>query len=93
MMEQESAETLGLQALGWLLGQDELLPQFLSATGAAPDDLRRLAAQPEFLGAVLDFLLMDDSMVLAFAEAAGVPPELPYQARQLLPGGAGPHWT
>ena len=36
---------------------------------------------------------MDDSMVLAFAEAAGVPPELPYQARQLLPGGAGPHWT
>ena len=93
MMKQDFAETLGLQALGWLLAQEELLPQFLSATGAAPDDLRHLAAQPEFLGAVLDFLLMEDGMVLAFAEAAGVAPDLPYQARQMLPGGAGPHWT
>lgn len=92
-MRQETAESVALQALGWLLAQEELLPQFLDATGAAPDDLRQLAAQPEFLGAVLDFLLGADTMVLAFAEAAGIGPDWPMQARAALPGGAVPDWT
>lgn len=92
-MRQETAEAVALQALGWLLTQEELLPQFLNATGAAPGDLRQLAAQPEFLGAVLDFLLGADALVLAFAEAAEIGPELPMQARAALPGGAVPDWT
>ncbi|WP_151717220.1 DUF3572 domain-containing protein [Gemmobacter serpentinus] len=92
-MRQESAETFALQALGWLLTQDELLPQFLSASGAAPQDLRDLAQDPVFLGAVLDFLLGDDSLVLGLSAALNCPPEQPLQARMALPGGAGPHWT
>lgn len=92
-MRQESAETFALQALGWLLSQEELLPQFLSASGAAPQDLRALAQDPVFLGAVLDFVLGDDSLVLALSAALETAPELPMQARQALPGGSGPHWT
>ncbi len=92
-MTRDLAETLALQALGWLLGQDELLPGFLSASGAAPGDLGRLAREPEFLAAVLDFLLQEDGMVMAFCDAAGLRYEAPMQARVLLPGGPGPHWT
>ncbi|MGR3363688.1 MAG: DUF3572 family protein, partial [Maritimibacter harenae] len=32
-MKQEQAETIGLQALGWLAGNDELMPVFLGSTG------------------------------------------------------------
>lgn len=36
----DAAETLGLKALAWLAGNDELLPVFLGATGASEADLR-----------------------------------------------------
>lgn len=93
MMTQTSAEVLALQALSWLVGQEELLPGFFSATGAGPGDLAALAGTPEFLGAVLDFMLQEDEMILRFAADCGIAPELPAQARAHLPGGAGPHWT
>jgi len=53
-MQQDSAETIALQALGWLAASDDLLPVFLGATGACEADLRARAAEPEFLGSVLD---------------------------------------
>lgn len=92
-MRQESAETLALQALGWILGQDDLLAAFLAATGASGDDLRSLAATPEFLAAVLEFLVAEDDRVLAFAAAAGIAPTLPMEARATLAGDRLRHWT
>ena len=90
---QEYAETLALRALGWIAGHDDLLPVFLGASGASVSDLRERAADPDFLGAVLDFLLMDDAWVSAFCEAEGIACSDPMTARQLLPGGAQTHWT
>ena len=84
MAGQESAETLALQALGWLVAQDELLPQFFAATGANALTLPTQAADPEFLGAVLDFLLMEDATVIAFcAKASGLEAAAPSAARVL----------
>jgi len=89
----ENAETVALQALAWLVANDELLPVFLGATGAGVDDLRTRAGDAEFLSSVLDFLMMDDAWVMAFCDAAGVAYETPMQARMSLPGGAQVHWT
>ncbi|MBE1283945.1 MAG: DUF3572 family protein [Rhodobacteraceae bacterium] len=89
----ENAETLALQVLAWLVSQDDLLPVFLGATGADEADLRHRAAEPEFLSAVLDFLMMDDAWVMQFCDAQGVAYEAPMQARMSLPGGAQVHWT
>ena len=89
----ESAETLGLQALGWIAASEDLLPVFLGATGSAPGDLRRRAAEPEFLGAVLDFLLLEDAWVTGFCDAAGLAYDLPRRARAALPGGAAEDWA
>jgi len=92
-MTQDQAETLALQALGWLAGNDELMPVFLGASGAALDDLKTRAGDPAFLLSVLEFLTMDDTWVIAFCDAHGQPYTAPMQAREALPGGAQTHWT
>ena len=92
-MKREAAETVGVQALGWLAGNDELLPVFLGSTGASLDDLRAGAGDPDFLGSVLDFVMMDDAWVVAFCDASGLPYAAPMQARAALPGGGQVHWT
>jgi len=89
----DAAESMALTALGWLASQPELLPDFLSATGAAPDTLRDAATQPAFLGAVMDFILSDDAHVTAFCDASNLPYTAPMFARAALPGGDLPHWT
>lgn len=93
MSRQESAETVALQALSWLAANDDVLPVFLGATGASLSDLAGRAGEAEFLGSVLDFLLMDDAWVMAFCDAAGLPYGAPMQARANLPGGEMVHWT
>lgn len=92
-MSQESAEVLAIEALSWLVGNDELLPVFLNATGAGETDLRQRAKEQEFLASVLDFLLMDDAWIAAFCEGAGYAPDFPLRARAALPGGARVDWT
>jgi hypothetical protein len=92
-LPRESAELLGLQALGWIAARPDLAGRFLSATGASAEEMRARAADPEFLGFVLDFLLADEAALLAFAAEVGVRPDRPLRARAALPGGALPHWT
>ena len=92
-MTEDQAQTIALQALGWIAAQDELFPAFLSATGASLPDLRTRAADPDFLAAVLDFLLQEDAWVLDFSAANGLPPQSLLAARAALPGGRLPNWT
>ncbi|WP_306153088.1 DUF3572 domain-containing protein [Roseovarius sp. MMSF_3281] len=89
----DSAETVALQCLAWLAGNEELLPVFMGATGVSEAELREQAQDPVFLGSVLDFLLMDDAWVIACSEAQGFDPQLPQQARAALPGGEQVNWT
>ncbi len=92
-MKQEQAETIALQALGWLAGNDELLPVFLGATGSDANDMRARAQDTEFLGSVLDFMMNDDDWVVEFCDGAGLGYDQPMAARQGLPGGAQYNWT
>lgn len=92
-MTTDQAETLALQVLVWISADDELSGGFLGMTGAAPEDLRLRAKDPDFLGFVLDYLLSSDDMVLTFADAHSLPPESLMQARAKLPGGDIPNWT
>ena len=92
-MNRDAAEVLAIKALGWIAGNDELSGAFLGASGAAADELRERAGDPEFLGFVLDFLLADEDALLAFSESADVQPDAPMRARAALPGGDLPNWT
>lgn len=89
----ESAESTALKALAWLVGNDDLLPVFLGSSGASEADLRERATDPEFLAAVLDFLLMDDAWIIGFCDDAGLAYDRVPAARAALPGGAQVNWT
>lgn len=93
LVGQAEAEALALRALGWMASDPDLTGRFLAAAGAGPGELRARAADPEFLGFVLDFLLGDEPALVAFARAERISPDLPLRARAALPGGDLPNWT
>ena len=80
----ESAEILALEALGWLAGQDEPLGRFLQVSGFEPAALRAGAGSPGVGLAVMEFLLMDEVLLVAFCDATGTPPRTLHAARQRL---------
>ena len=92
-VSREAAETIGVQAMGWLAGNDELLPVFLGSTGASEADFRAGLTDAAFQGSVLEFLLMDDRWVVSFCDDVGLAYGVPVQARAMLPGGEQVHWT
>lgn len=83
-------ETLALQALTFLAEDDERLSRFLSLTGTDLNSLRQIATDKASLGAVLDYLLNWEPLLIEFATAMEVPPEAILRARQDLPGA--PSW-
>jgi len=93
MMSKDAAETLAIKALGWLIADQDLLGTFMGSSGVSADDLRSGAADPHFLGSVLDFLMMDDQWVVRFGDDTGENYDALMQARMALPGGEHVHWT
>ena len=78
---------MGLAALGFLAGEPDRLVRFLALSGMTLEDLRGRAGEPALLGAVLDHLLADESLLFVFAEAESLHPTEVAAARRRLPGG------
>ena len=78
------AEAVAAQALGFLATDPERIARFLSLTGLRPDTLRQAAREPGFLPSVLDFVLNDQALALAFAEQSGLEPETVAKARRVF---------
>ena len=89
----EAAQVMALRMVEFLSGEDGLLEAFVATSGVAPHDLGQRLSEPETLAAVMDFVLQDDSRVIAFARQAGVDPTVIPGLRAFLPGGDLPHWT
>ena len=85
----EVAEIVAVQALSFIAGDAERLGAFLAETGIGPETLRTAAADPHFLGSVLDFVMRDDATVKAFAKSAQLDPTNIAAARQVL---GDPQW-
>jgi hypothetical protein len=68
------AEALAVSALTYLAGQPDWLGRFLSLAGIGPSNLRGAAADPAFLAGVLDFMLDNEGLLVAFSKENGVPP-------------------
>ncbi|MEN3977247.1 DUF3572 domain-containing protein [Emcibacter sp. SYSU 3D8] len=92
-MNTDRAETVALQALAFLAADEQALDGFVHLTGLGLDQLRAAASNPEILAGVLDHLLQDEPLLLAFCEAADIKPDEPARARAYLPGGDLPHYT
>jgi hypothetical protein len=82
----EAAEMLAIQALSFIAEEPERLAAFLNATGLTVERLRESARAPGFLGGVLEHMLADESLLLAFATAADIDPADIARARGALGG-------
>ena len=92
-MTPEAAQVVAIQALAWLVGNDELLPVFMGSTGISAEDLKARVEDTSLLVSVMDFILMEDQRVLDFCEVAGFDPHKLQYVRYTLPGGEMVHWT
>ena len=84
----EIAESLAIDALGFLAQDDERLGRFLAASGMGPEMIRRAAADPSFLAGVLDHIVSDEPLLIAFAQHASMDPRVVERAQALLVGEA-----
>jgi hypothetical protein len=78
-------ETLGLQALAFLVADDDRRNRFLALTGIQGDQLREIATTQHGLGAVLDYLLGFEPLLLEFATEIGVEAAIIATQRRKLP--------
>ena len=85
-LTQEAAEAIAIRAVGFLAARESLMLRFMALTGLSIDDVKARLGDPETLGAVLDFILFDESLVTEFAAAIEVEPGVPAAARRKLPG-------
>ena len=83
-LNNDTARDLATDALIFLATNENSLAKFLSVSGYRPEDIRKHAHSPEFLAGVLDFILEDESMLLAFTANGNHDPEMIVPARDQL---------
>ena len=81
-----SAQALAVSALAFIAADSDRLSRFLGLTGLGPDNLRTAAADPAFLSSVLDYLVGDEELLVAFASEAALKPEAVARAQAVLCG-------
>ena len=80
----QAAETLAIQALAFIAEEPERLGTFIAATGIGPDRIRDAARAPDFLAGVLEHMLGDENLLVAFADGAGIDPAEVARAHRVL---------
>jgi len=82
----KAAEMLAIQALAFIAEEPQTLVRFLEATGLEAVEIRTAARQ----AGVLEHMLGDETLLLAFADRTGTDPAAVARAASAL-GGSG-HW-
>ena len=80
----ETAETLAVRALAFIAEDDGRLGNFVAATGIAPQSMRQAAREPNFLAGVLEHILAQENLLIAFADTAGINPAEVVRAHRAL---------
>ena len=75
---------MAIEALAWLAGDPTRLERFLALSGLGPQNLRRAAADPGFLGAILDYLAANESLLIEFSTYSKRAPEAIARAQARL---------
>ncbi len=87
----EAAEYVAIKAIEYFAKNPESLGSFLAHAGVGPSDLKTAMTDPktscEFLGGVLDYMMIDEKMLLDFAKDMDISPPDIVKARLCFPGG------
>lgn len=79
-----AAREVAMGALMYLAGDPERIGPFLAQSGLAPGDLRGVAGSPAFHVALLDYLIEQQDLLLAYAGEAELDPGHVVAAREIL---------
>lgn len=79
-----AAPIIALQALAWVMDEQERAHRLLALTGLDADQLRMRAGDPAIGAATLDFLAAHEPDLIACAEALDLAPERLMQAAREL---------
>ena len=79
---------LAIQALAFIGEEPQRLAAFLQSSGIAIEQIRDAAQHHGFLAGVLEHMLADETLLLAFARTAGIDPAAVARAASALGG----HW-
>lgn len=85
-MDKDFAETVGFQAVSYVLTDEKRLDHLMRETGLGMQDFKNLEQNPETLAGVLDFLLSYEDLLMEFCEQFDHPPEIPLKVRRHFPG-------
>ena len=85
-MTEEYAATLALRALVFLAGAPDDMDRFLGGSGLDPITLRARADEPELQVAILDFLLTNEPLLIAFCDQDSIQARDVHMARHVLGG-------
>lgn len=92
-LSRSAAEDFATRVLGWLARDADHIGAFLAWSGESPAGLRARLDDSGLWLAVIDFLLLDEVLLLAACAELDETPQTPLLARAALPGGADIHWT
>jgi hypothetical protein len=82
----EGGADIAIEALAWLAADENRLERFLALSGLGPQNLRKAAAEPRFLTAILDYLASNDPLLIDFARDNARTPEEVTRAHAALAG-------
>jgi uncharacterized protein DUF3572 len=85
-VNQQSAESIAVAALGFLAAETGRLERFLDLSGLEPRSIRAAAADPQFLAGVLDYIHTNEPLLTAFATSIDTDPTTVERARATLNG-------
>jgi hypothetical protein len=83
-LDLDAAEALAFRAVAFIASDDGYLADFLSRSGLSPQALAECIEDRAFLTGVLDHMLADESLLLAFCGNAGIDPADIQPARDAL---------
>lgn len=82
--EFQSTQLIAVKSLAYLSEFDEHLNHFHSETGFDQKDISCLIDNPDFLGGVLDFIMQNESLLLAFSASEEIEPRQIQEAQNFF---------
>jgi hypothetical protein len=82
----DQAATIALKALAYLVNSEGSLDRFLDLSGASRDTLRTRADESEFLVSLLDFILVNEKLLVGFCDDESIDMRAVHMARHVLAG-------
>lgn len=83
------AELIAVKAVQYLAQNPDSLGSFLAHAGVGPGELKTAISSPEFLAGTLDYMMLDEGVLMDFAQSMDLSPQDIVKARLCFPGADG----